>query len=192
MVKKLLALIFVSSLANAHTPQMITQAIPYRTNTNPIEPFLSNKKAGLSYNRIYMDARPMIGVTPVVGALESEFEADFYSCIEKQAQAMIAALQSTPPKVVPKLLFINIRQYEGSLLESFCRPSVSRTGDLTIAMAACYAGRSTVQKQTKCLVASQAEISESFAYLAEESSRRESAFSNLKKTSEKLLEIISK
>lgn len=190
----MLIILLLALQSLAHTPAHIAQALPYRDTLVKIEPFLANKKAGISYSRIYMDGRPLIGVTPVLSMVETEFDSDFYSCLDKQTNTMISALEKTTTNsaLIPKILLMSIKQYDGTLLETFCRPNISRTGDLTMTLMACYASRSSVNKESKCVTASVQEITEALSLLASEGPKREAAFNNLKKSSEKLLNLMSK
>lgn len=172
--------------------EVITQAKPYRTSVLDYKPFAATKAYSISFNRIYMDARPLVGVDPILPKADSEFDSELYQCLNVQVANLSSYLEkSTKDSFKPKNIYIGVKQYDGMLLETLCRPSFTSVNENVLIMQTCYAPKSKA-KDTLCLTLNANEIAEGFQHYAGEGDKRQKAMNDLQKSASRLLDLLSK
>lgn len=174
--------------------QIMSEAKPYKTSVTERIPFIKSKKLTLGFVRVFTDSRPMVGITPVNTFPETEFEPEFYDCLNAQVQELSKAIKSSPEivKDFPLSLLIGVRQIELPFIESLCQPASYLNTVNNVIMTICFSGSSSLNSKQVCKIIGQNDIVKSFKNLKNNPDRLKVSFDNLKKSTDELNQLINK
>lgn len=153
-------------------------------------PFYEDKNIQISFSRTYMDARPLVIVDPILSVEDSEIETDIYKCLEKQVDVLTSIFQD--PRFnysSPKNIFVGIKQFDGMLLESLCRPASTLISENVLILQICYASKS-LSNAPKCELPSKDIIGFSYSSFAADRSKKIETVNSLKNKAANLVNIL--
>lgn len=173
-----------------HIPTVMTDKATSHTAYS-FRPFFRSDRIQISFSRIYTDARPLVTVDPILGVDDSEFESGVYRCLEKQVDSLIQFYSKTNAgQTTPQAVFVGLKQFDGMLLESLCRPSAMIVTDTNIVMQVCYSSAAKSESE-KCLYSEENDLQLAQRSYQESKKDRKAVFTSLKEKSEKLAKVLT-